>query len=133
MYISSGSKDKALPGIQDPPPQYVTYRVYIKDTAATGKGTGKAPTKTTKVAEYMEVELPPAFRTLPEEVLNTIIDTPLEFDVQCHSQATEHGVALTTESVGKRKKHESQLGVALSTDIVRKKYKSKITHKTYWK
>ena len=63
--------------------------------------------------------------------MDTIITAPLEFDVQCHSQATEHGIALTTESVWKRKNHESQLGVAFSTDVVRKKYNSKITHKSY--
>ena len=62
----------------------------------------------------MEVELPPAIRTLPAEVLDNIGDIPLEFDIQCNSQATEHGVALTTESIGKRKKHATQLGVAHS-------------------
>lgn len=77
--------------------------------------------------------MPPAFRTLPKDILDAIRDTPLDFDVQCHSQATEHGVALTTESVLKRKKHEAQLGVALSTDVVRKKYNRKITHKDFGK
>ena len=129
--ISSDSKDKVLPGLQEPPTQYLTYQVYIKDTVATGKGKVTAKKKAPKETEWMEVELPPAFRTLQKRVLDTIVTTPLEFDVQCHSQATEHGVALTTESVGKRKNHKSQLGVAFSTDVVRKKYNSKITHKSY--
>ena len=64
--------------------------------------------------------------------MDTIITAPLEFDVQCHSQVTEHGIALTTDSVWpwKCKNHESQLGVAFSTDVVRKNttVKSRINH-----
>ena len=105
--------------------------MFIKETPTTEKG--KGPQKKPKGEEWMEVEMPPAFRTLPKEVLDTIKDTPLQFDVQCHSQSTKHGVALTTESVLKRKKHKSQLGVALSTDVVRKKYNRKITNKEFGK
>ena len=55
--------------------------MFIKETPTTEKG--KGPQKKPKGEEWMEVEMPPAFRTLPKEVL----DTPLQFaDVQCHYQ-----------------------------------------------
>lgn len=108
----------------------MSYKVYVKEPPVNAKGKGKAKPKK-PAEEYMEVELPPVFRTLPPRVLDIINEVPLDFKFQCHSQATEHGVALTTESIGKRRKHESRLGVALSTDVARKKYSSKIPHKKY--
>ena len=67
--------------------------------------------------------------TLQKKVLDTIVTAPLGFGVRCRSRAAGRGVALTTESVGRRGDHGSRLGVAFGTGVVREGCNSGVTHK----
>ena len=68
----------------------------------------------TKSHGWMNITEPPLTIQLSSEEIHAFKDTPLVCTYPCHTQATERGVKLTTESVSRITKKERQIGEGLS-------------------
>ena len=88
------------------------------------------PNSKAKRPDVEKVRLPPLFKQMTKEEINSIKDKPLVVSYPCHSQTVEHAVALTTKGSKQFRKPESQLGAVLSTVEARASQSFKrVTHK----
>ena len=82
-------------------PKVVEYKVAIIGGAKNGEG---------KLAfEWVRVTESPLTANLSDDELYQILDSPLKCDYPCHSQSVEHGVALTSQCVKRRRTEQNQL------------------------
>lgn len=78
-----------------------------------------------------EVYMPPLFNLASSLKFEDIKSTPLRFKIENHTQSVEHGVALTSQCVKKKRTEASRLHCALNTDTARKQFPNPVTHKAY--
>lgn len=81
--------------------------------------------------KYEPVTEPPMLRHLSVTELEKFMESPLSLRLDCHTQSVERGVALTSQSVKRRRKPSSQQRVALSTVAAREQFPEPITHKRF--
>ena len=106
------SRHKGHPSIPDLATITVKQgRVMFRAAILGGKpGTnGKLPTELVTLTE------PPLTLHLTDDELAAFRETPLLSNYPCHTQSVEHGVALTSKAVKRRRKEDSQLVAILQT------------------
>ena len=81
--------------------------------------------------QYDPITEPPLTAHLTTVEINALKNIPLKSKFECHTQSVERGVALTADSVKRRRTADTQLMCALSTAAAREACTGKITHKHY--
>lgn len=78
--------------------------------------------------EWIRAEEPPLTLHLTDEEIDEFLISPLVCDFPCHSQSVEHGVALTTRCVKRRRTEKTQLMAIYQTQEARRLIPGRITY-----
>ena len=74
----------------------------------------------------------PLIRQLISSVeLDDVINTPLSFNIPCHTQSVEHTVALVTGATKRYRSEDTQLANMLQTAAARNNLSGRVTHKRF--
>ncbi len=109
-------KFRALKGPYNPPKEPI-FPAYILNY--------KGPQQWDLVTE------PPIMEHMSTSEIDDLVDSALTSEFECHTQTVEHGVALTAQSVKRRRTEKTQLMNALSTAAAREQLSEKVTHKRF--
>ena len=101
-------------------PEIVEFRA-VQIGAKPGKN-GKLP------RDWVRAEESPLTQHMSDEELDGLKDTRLVSDFPCHSQSVEHGVALTTRCVKRRRTERTQLMAIYQTQEARRRNPGRITY-----
>ena len=78
----------------------------------------------TKLGSWEPITVPPVIRQLSSADLDDVINTPLSFNIPCHTQSVEHTVALVTGATKRYRSEDTQLANMLQTAAARNKWPS---------
>ena len=102
------------------PPESVEFKSV--QLGATRDSKGNLPTS------YIRMVESPLTANITDHELLAIIDNPLVSTFPCHSQTVEHGVALTSACVKRRRKEENQVMSTLQTAQARRVQPGRTTY-----